>query len=259
MQITTHSMTIPLRNVQPLPQPGSAGTTAVNCTSCHLKELCLPAGLRHDDVERLDALRFGRRRVKQGESLYRERDKFQFVYAVRSGTFKSSVTLTDGREQVTGFSMAGELLGLDGMAHGHHHTAAHALEDAEVCSIPYAHLSALASENRSMQALVARLMGREIVRDQSLLVMLGSMNAEERVAAFLLNISKRMKARGYSANEFNLRMDRCDIGSYLGMKLETVSRTLSGLQAQGLVEVDKKHIRIADLDGLARSMEKRLH
>ncbi len=229
------------------------------CSNCHLKDLCLPCGLDGSDVERLDGLKFGRKRIKAGEELYRGGEKFQFIYAVRSGTFKSSLMLADGREQVSGFHMAGELMGLDGVANGRHASASTALEDAEVCAIPYTHLTELASDSTDMQMLMARLMSREIVREHSLMMLLGSMNAEERLAAFLLNISQRMKARGYSANEFHLRMSRAEIGSYLGMKLETVSRTFSAFQQQRLLEVDKRHIRILDLDGLNRAFQARVH
>jgi len=229
------------------------------CSNCHLKDLCLPCGLDGSDVERLDGLKFGRKRIKAGEELYRGGEKFQFIYAVRSGTFKSSLMLADGREQVSGFHMAGELMGLDGVANGRHASAATALEDAEVCAIPYTHLTELASDSTDMQMLMARLMSREIVREHSLMMLLGSMNAEERLAAFLLNISQRMKARGYSANEFHLRMSRAEIGSYLGMKLETVSRTFSAFQQQRLLEVDKRHICILDLDGLNRAFQARVH
>jgi CRP/FNR family transcriptional regulator, anaerobic regulatory protein len=228
------------------------------CSTCHLKDLCLPCGLTGNDVERLDGLRFARRRLKEGEALYHEGEKFQFIYAVRSGTFKSALTLRDGREQVTGFQMAGELLGLDGLASGHHASSATALEDAEICAIPYAHLSELAVGSTDLQHVISRLMSREIVREHSLMMLLGSMNAEERLAAFLLNISQRMKARGYSASEFHLRMSRAEIGSYLGMKLETVSRTFSAFQQQRLLQVDKKHVRIVDLDGLQQAFDMRV-
>jgi CRP/FNR family transcriptional regulator len=228
------------------------------CSTCHLKDLCLPCGLTGSDVQRLDSLMFARRRVKEGQALYHEGEKFQFIYAVRSGTFKSVLTLKDGREQVTGFQMAGELMGLDGLASGKHASAAVALEDAEICAIPYAHLSELATVSPDLQHVISRLMSREIVREHSLMMLLGSMNAEERLAAFLLNISQRMKVRGYSASEFHLRMSRAEIGSYLGMKLETVSRTFSAFQQQRLLEVDKKHVRIVDLDGLTQAFEMRV-
>lgn len=242
----------------------TAATAASNpvanplCSSCHLKDLCLPCGLAGDDVLRLDGLMFSRRRVKEGQALYHEGDSFGFLYAVRSGTFKSSVTSRDGREQVTGFHMAGEMMGLDGLASGAHASGATALEDAEVCAIPYAQLADLATGSAALQQAVSRLMSREIVREHSLMMLLGSMNAEERLAAFLLNLSQRFKARGYSASEFHLRMSRADIGSYLGMKLETVSRTFSGFQQQGLLKVDKKHVRILDHAGLTRAFEPRV-
>jgi CRP/FNR family transcriptional regulator len=229
------------------------------CSACHLKDLCLPCGLNVNDVERLDGMMFGRRKIAMGETLYSEGDRFQYIYAVRIGTFKSALTLADGREQVSGFHLAGELLGLDGVAAGTHASTATALEDTDVCAIPYAHLNELATQSPNLQMVVARLMSREIVREHSLMMLLGSMNAEERLAAFLLNLSQRMKARGYSPSEFHLRMSRAEIGSYLGMKLETVSRTFSAFQQQRMLEVDKKHIRITDLDLLARAFDSRVH
>lgn len=244
--------------VTPTARAATVAPIKALCSTCHLKDLCLPCGLAGSDVERLDGLMFGRRKVAAGDALYHEGDKFLFVYAVRSGTFKSSLVLADGREQVSGFHLAGELMGLDGLAAGRHASTAIALEDTEVCAIPYAHLSDLSAASPTLQLAMAKLMSREIVREHGLMMLLGSMNAEERLAAFLLNLSQRMKARGYSAREFNLRMSRAEIGSYLGMKLETVSRTFSAFQQQGLLEVDKKHIRIIDLDGLTRAFESRV-
>jgi CRP/FNR family transcriptional regulator len=251
--------TIRIAPVPTTPRAASIAPLKTLCSTCHLKDLCLPCGLAEPDVERLDGLMFGRRKVEMGETLYREGDKFRFIYAVRSGTFKSTLTLADGREQVSGFQIAGELMGLDGVAAGHHASTAIALEDTEVCAIPYAHLNELAQQSANLQMVMARLMSREIVREHSLMMLLGSMNADERLAAFLVNMSQRMKARGYSANEFHLRMSRAEIGSYLGMKLETVSRTFSAFQQQRLLEVDKKHIRILDLEGLKRQIETQVH
>lgn len=247
---------IPIRQAMGAAQVAPLGTP---CSSCHLCDLCLPCGMTDGDVECLDSLTFGRRRVKAGQTLFGEGDRFQFIYAVRSGTLKSSLMLADGREQISGFHMAGELIGLDGVAYGKHASSATALEDTEVCVIPYEHLNRLAAGNAGMQKVVSRLMSREIIREHSLMLLLGSMNAEERLAAFLLNLSQRLKARGYSASEFHMRMTRAEIGSYLGMKLETVSRTFSAFQQQGLLEVDKRHIRIIDLDGLTRVFEMHVH
>jgi len=228
------------------------------CSTCHLKDFCLPCGLSANDVGRLDALGFARRRIPHGQALYREGEKFLFIYAVHRGTFKSHATLKDGHEQVTAFRMTGELLGLDGLASGKHASGATALEDAEVCAIPYAHLGELATGSPAMQSMISRLMSREIVREHGLMMLLGSMNAEQRLAAFLLNLSQRMKARGYSASEFHLRMSRAEIGSYLGMKVETVSRTFSAFAQQRLLEVDKKHVRITDLDALQEAFDMRV-
>ena len=250
---------IPVVAAVPVRASSALPTLKTNCSACHLRELCLPCGMAGSDVERLDSLMFSRRRVKAGQVIYREGDRFQFIYAVRSGTFKTSLTLSDGREQVSGFYMAGELMGLDGLAQGVHASSATALEDTEVCSIPFVHLSELSAANTGMQHIVSRLMSREIVREHSLMLLLGSMNAEERLSAFLLNLSQRLKARGYSATEFHLRMSRAEIGSYLGMTLETVSRTFSAFQHQHLLEVDKRHIRITDMVALSRALEMRMH
>ena len=259
MQVATPSaLSAPIHFIPHQERAVPAPPLKTHCSSCHLRDICLPSGLAAEEMSRLDGLLFGRRRVKEGQAVYREGEDFQYLYAVRSGTFKSVLTLADGREQVTGFQMAGELMGMDAVAAGRHASTAVALEDAEICSIPYAHLSELAAINRGLQQVVARLMSREIVREHGLMALLAMMNAEERVASFLLNISQRMKARGYSPHEFHLRMTRADIGSYLGMKLETVSRTLSAFQQGGLLEVDKKHVRIVDFDGLKRAFEPRL-
>lgn len=246
----------PVRDLRAVPARPHQATL---CSTCHLKDLCLPCDLSPEDVQRLDALRFARRKVRAGQTLYRRGDGFAFVYAVRSGTFKSELELADGREQVSGFHIAGELMGLDGVAQGRHASGATALEDAEVCAIPYSQLADLSADSAALQAVVVRLMSREIVREHSLMLLLGSMNAEERLAVFLLNISQRMKARGWSPSEFHLRMSRAEIGSYLGMKLETVSRTFSAFAQQGMLEVDKRHIRIVDIEALARLVEMRVH
>lgn len=220
------------------------------CANCNLRELCLPAGLSQKELDQLDTLVSVRRKVKRGEALYRASEPFDAVYAVRSGFFKSRVTYEDGRDQVTGFSMAGEILGMDGISQGSHNCDAVALEDSEVCSIPYAHLEDLSREIDGLQRHFHKVMSREIVRESGVMMLLGVMRAEERIAAFLLNLSQRLSARGYSPMEFHLRMTREEIGSYLGLKLETVSRAFSKFQADSLIEVDQKHVRILDIGGL---------
>ncbi len=243
----------------PLNAANSAHAVAplkAQCSSCHLRGLCLPCGLTELDVKRLDSLGFTRRRLKAGQTLYRVGDAFRNIYAVRCGTFKSSLNLADGREQVSGFHMAGEIVGLDAVAYGRHTSDAIALEDGEICAIPYASLTDNFPDNTGVQQALMRLMSREIVREHGLLMLLGSLNAEERVAAFLLNLSQRLKALGYSSSEFHLRMSRAEIGSYLGLKLETVSRTFSMFAQRGLLEVDKRHIRIVNSQRLMAAIEK---
>ena len=220
------------------------------CANCNLREICLPAGLTVQELDQLETLVNVRRKVKRGEALYRTGETFDAVYAVRSGFFKSRITYEDGRDQVTGFSMAGEILGMDGIGHGKHNCDAVALEDSDVCSIPYERLEELSREVNGLQRHFHKVMSREIVRESGVLLLLGVMRAEERIAAFLLNLSQRLAARGYSPLEFHLRMTREEIGSYLGLKLETVSRAFSKFHANGLIEVEQKFVRIVDINGL---------
>ena len=220
------------------------------CATCNLRELCLPAGLTDDELDQIEEMVKLRKRVKKGEFLYRANEPFDAIYAIRTGFFKSRVTYEDGRDQVTGFSMAGEIMGMDGIGAGKHNCDAIAMEDGDVCSIPYEHLEDLSREVASLQRHFHKIMSREIIRESGVMMLLGVMRAEERLAAFLLNLSQRFLARGFSPLEFHLRMTREEIGSYLGLKLETVSRAFSKFQADGLIAVEQKHIRIVDIEGL---------
>jgi CRP/FNR family transcriptional regulator len=228
----------------------------VTCSSCSLRELCLPGELGAEDLARVENLVYARRRVKRGDALFNAGSDFGAVYSVRSGFFKTSVLDNDGREQVTGFFMGGELLGLDGIA-GRYHGTASALEDSEVCVLPYALIEQLAREIPALQRQLHAVLAREIARDHGVMLLLGSMRAEERLATFLLNLSRRFVRRGYSPTEFHLRMTREEIGSYLGLKLETVSRLFSSFQKDGLIEVQQKHVRIRDSGGLERVLAAR--
>lgn len=214
------------------------------CSTCSLRELCLPVGLRPDEFEQLDTVIKQSHRLKKGEFLFRSGESFHSLYAIRTGFFKTTVASQDGRGQVTGFFMSGELIGMDGICTHSHSCDAVALEDSEVCELPFGHMEALSKEIPSIQTHFFRLMSREIVRDQGVMLLLGNMRAEERIAAFLLNLSQRLHHRGFAANDFILRMSREEIGSYLGLKLETVSRTLSRFHQEGLIVVEHKHIRL---------------
>ena len=224
----------------------------VACSSCNLRELCLPVGMSNDQLDQLDTMVATRRSVARGDTLFRAGDDFQSLYAVRTGFFKTCVSSEDGRDQVTGFQMAGELLGLDGIGTEKHTCDAVALEDSQVCVIPYHQLEDLSREFSDLQRQFHKIMSREIVRDHGVMLLLGSMRAEARLAAFLLNLTQRLQARGFSATSLVLRMTREEIGSYLGLKLETVSRAFSRFQEDGLLEVKQRDIRVLDEPGLRR-------
>ncbi len=216
--------------------------------------MCLPCcGLDRSEGDVADCLGFSRSWVQCGESLFRIGDRFTSLYAVRRGFFKSTAVLESGRrDQVTGFSMTGEILGIDGIGRERHTCNAIALEDSEVCAIAFAGLQDLAQTIPSLQRQVHTLMSREIERGHAVMLLLGSMNAEERLALFLLNLSQRFATRGCSPSTLNLCMKREEIGSYLGLTLETVSRTFSQFREQGLIDVRSKFIHILDSAALER-------
>lgn len=220
------------------------------CSSCSLSELCLPAGLDLQEINRLDTLVNRKRALKRGDYLYRADSPLQSLFAVRTGFLKSCVLHDDGREQVAGFHMMGELLGMDAIGSGKHLSDAVALENSEVCEIPFGELENLSRDIPNLQQHFHRIMSREIARDYGVMLLLGSMRAEERLAAFLLNLSQRFAARGYSATQFILRMTREEIGSYLGLTLETVSRAFSHFQSEGIVAVQNKNIEIKEPERL---------
>lgn len=219
-------------------------------SECHQQELCLPTGLLDRLLMEFASVIVCHRRLRLGQALYRSGEMFEAVYLVRAGFVKSVVLLEDGREQVTGLTMPGEMLGMDGLASGHHASDAVALGEGEVCVVPYHRLENLGHEARSMQRKLHRMFSSEILREQRMMLVLGSMCAEERVAAFLLNLSQRFAALGYSPSEFVLRMTRDEIGSLLGMKLETVSRIFSKFQRSLLIEIEGKHVHIVSIEGL---------
>ena len=232
--------------------PVRAARDTARCSACAMRHLCMPQGVGTDDMPKLEALICTARTIRRGEALYRSGDPFDSLYAVRSGSMKTSMAHRDGREQVTGLRIAGEPLGLDGISEGVHVCSAVALEDSSVCIVPYAELKRLCREIGSMQERLHKLLGEQIVRESAQMMVLGSLSADERVAAFLLDVSERNAQRGYSSNEFNLRMTREDMGSYLGMTLETVSRTLSRFQKRGQIDTQGKFIRIVDFEGLRK-------
>lgn len=230
--------------------------TRVACSNCNLRELCLPVDLTDAEMHRLELLSHRKRRYAGADYLFRSGDPFKSLYAIRSGSFKTRILHDDGREQVTGFVMRGEIIGLDAISSDSHTCEAVAMEDSEVCELPFARLETLSREIPSLQRHLHKIMSREIVRDQGIMLLLGSMRAEERLAAFLLNLSQRNASHGMSPNLLTLRMSRLEIGSYLGLKLETVSRALSHFQDDGLIRVKARAIEILALPRLRALMGK---
>lgn len=230
--------------------PINAHAVRVACANCNLRELCLPMGLKTEELDKIDEMVALRLKVKRGAALFHNGEKFTALYAIRTGFFKTCITSEDGRDQVTGFQMAGEVIGLDGIVNDLHTCDAVALEDAEVCVMPFDRIEELSREVNALQHHLHKIMSREIVREHGVMLLLGSMRAEERLAAFLLNLAQRLHARGFSQSELILRMTREEIGSYLGLKLETVSRAFSKFAEDGILEVKQRHLRIVNADAL---------
>ncbi|MDA8391047.1 MAG: fumarate/nitrate reduction transcriptional regulator Fnr [Gammaproteobacteria bacterium] len=225
-------------------------TLKQRCSACSLREICLPLGLDQRELSRLDDLIKKRRAIPAGQHLFRAGDPFQGLAAVRSGFFKIYEISESGYEQITGFPMGGELIGLDAISTGAHLGNALALEDSEVCEIPFARLEILLSELPRLQHQFHKLLSGAIVLDHSLLMVLGTMTAEHKLAAFLLNLADRLEMRGYSPLVIHLPMSREEIGNYLGLKLETVSRMFSKLRQEGLIEAEGRKVLIRKRDAL---------
>ena len=218
-----------------------------SCSACSMHQLCLPMGLGESDMNRLDDIIGRRRKIAKDTHLYRISDHFTNLYAIRLGHFKTFQVSPAGEQQVTGFQMAGELLGMDAISTEHHHCDAMALEDSEVCEIPFARLEELFGTIPSLLHHFHRMMSQEITREQNVMLLLGNMRAEQRFAAFLINLSSRYAARGYSSTTFQLRMSREEIGNYLGLTIESISRLLSRLKKQGLLRVANREIELLDI------------
>jgi len=235
---------------QALPFPPAAGFSVgalkASCAGCSMHQLCLPMGLDDADITRLDQIIGKRRRVSRDERLYQMDEAFRNLYAIRFGHFKTYQVNPAGEQQITGFHMAGELLGMDAISGERHHCDAVALEDSEVCEIPFSRLEELFGQVPTLLRHFHRIMSQEITREQNVMLLLGNMRAEQRFAVFLVNMSARYAARGYSSTSFQLRMSREDIGNYLGLTIESISRLLSRFKKQGWLKVDKRDVTLLD-------------
>ncbi|MFN3579664.1 MAG: fumarate/nitrate reduction transcriptional regulator Fnr [Pseudomonas sp.] len=217
-----------------------------HCKDCSLSGMCLPLALQDGELELLDDIVKRGRPLKKGELLFRQGDPFASIYALRSGAIKTFSLSDNGEEQITGFHLASELIGLSGMDSERYPVSAVALETTSVCEIPFERLDDLTASMPMLRKQVMRLMSREIRDDQQMMLLLSKKTADERIATLLINLSARFRARGYSARSFRLAMSRNEIGNYLGLAVETVSRVFTRFQQQGLIAAEGKQIDILE-------------
>lgn len=225
------------------------------CATCQLKARSVPGGDGAGQCSYLEQVVTSRRRVKRGSVLYNGGDKFNSLFYVRTGFFKTCVSAKDGREQVTGFHMLGDILGVDGISNGHLTTDAVALEDSEVWTMSFDLIEQYSNECSSLRFYFLKTLSNEVVRLQNLALLLGSLRSEERVAVFLINLLEKLKTRGLSQSEVLLRMSRDEIGSFLGIRQETVSRLLRLFSEKNILHVDNRHIRVLDSNVLKNMAE----
>lgn len=238
-------------SVRHLPGAAVVGTSPrghnqTHCKDCSLAPLCLPLSLELSDMDALDDIIKRGRPLKKGEYLFRQGDVFDAVYAVRSGALKTFSVSDSGAEQITGFHLPSEVVGLSGMDTERHPVSAQAQETTSVCEIPFERLDELAMQLPQLRRQLMRVMSREIRDDQQMMLLLSKKTADERIATFLVNLSARFRARGFSANQYRLSMSRNEMGNYLGLAVETVSRVFTRFQQNGLVDAQGKEVHILD-------------
>lgn len=231
----------------------------VSCSACSLRELCLPMGLSNDDLQQLESTIKRPRPIQKGDYLFRMGDDCHSLYTVRAGSVKTLISTDEGEEQIMGFHLPGEMFGLDGLETDIHTCSAMALETTSVCELPIHQFETLCQSIPGLSHQMHRLIGKEVTTDHEMLFLLGKKDAEERLSSFLLSISKRLSQRGFSANEFYLSMSRQDIGNYLGLALETVSRQFTHFQDAGILSVERRHITIHQIDRLKQIAIKSTH
>jgi CRP/FNR family transcriptional regulator len=226
--------------------PAAALNQITNCSRCSVRVLCLAGGLDEGGMRQLDTMIGTRRRIKRGEYLLRRGEAFSKLYAVHLGHFKTTHVNRQGTPRVTGFALAGDLLGMSAIASGSHEADIVALEDSEVCEVPYERLAGLLAQSAQLLLQFHRLLSQEIVRDQTAMLFLGNMPAEQRLAHLLLNLSSRYAARGLSPSSYLLRMSREDIGAYLGLTVECISRVIARFRSKGWIRLEHRDLEILD-------------
>jgi CRP/FNR family transcriptional regulator, anaerobic regulatory protein len=226
----------------------------ISCLDCRLSELCLPYGLKEEEINQLTIIVKNKRPMHLDEYLYRQGEQSLSLYAVKSGSFRTFITDADGAEQTIGFYLPGELMGLDALQNGQFSCSVVALETASVCELPMPRLNELATKIPGLQVQLMRIIGKEIASDHDKIV-LGHRSAREKMASFLLMLSRRYHALGFSGTEFNLTMRRHDIANFLGLTIETVSRQLSDMTKMGIITVKQRGVQINRLDSLKEIVE----
>ncbi len=239
-----------MSNTQQFTAACAHGFVKTSCSDCNLKGLCMPIAMDIRDIDKLDNIIRRNRILQGGEHLYQKGDQFSAIYAVRSGSCKSYIIDDQGMEQITAFYLPGEILGFDGIGHDRHGCSVVALETSSVCEIPFGKLEELSRQIPVLQHHFFQLMGRQIETDHQMLMTLGKKNAESRVATLLVSLSQRYSRRKLSPHAMHLPMSRMDIGNFLGLTIETVSRTFSRLQKDGIIEVSGRDVRITDHERL---------
>jgi CRP/FNR family transcriptional regulator len=224
----------------------------VTCKDCGIYDLCREVNGPDVDLRLPETIVRNRRLFKRGELLYRIGEPLRTIYAIRSGSVKTYVLTNDGRMQITGFHIAGELLGLGAIAADYFTSEARVLETTMVCEVPIGVLEVYSEEIPSIRRQMLKIMSQEILDNQELMLLLGKKNADERLATFLLSLSRRFQRRSYSPTKFNLSMSRSDIGNYLGIAEETVCRVFTRFQNEGLLATERRQVQIHDLDRLSR-------
>lgn len=228
----------------------SSQKSSVSCSACMLKDSCFPIALEVPSVADFNALVQRARPLHKGEYVYREDQPFTTIYAVRSGAFKAYSVSESGEEQITQFYLPGEIFGIDGLSRNRYATSVVALETGAICAIPFERLRELSARIPTLQRHIFQMMSQAIVTDQEMITLLGKYDAERRVAAFLQRLSRHHASRKLSASKIRLPMTRTDIGCYLGLTVETVSRIFSRFQKIGLLSLENREVEISNLDWL---------
>lgn len=226
--------------------------SSINCQHCGFSQLCLPFTLNDSELDKLDQIIQRKRPSHKGDHLFEAGKPLQALYAVRTGSFKTYTLTEQGEEQITGFHLPGDVIGFDAIGDQQHPSYAQALETAMVCEIPFNNLDHLLDQVPKLRQQLMRLMSQDIHGDQQMMLLLNRKTAEEKLAAFITNLAQRFGSRGFSRKEFRLSMTRGEIGNYLGLTVETISRLLGRFHKDELIHVDGKLITITNFEELSR-------